>query len=117
MALGDRIKELRQMRNMTQEEIAESCNVSTSTVSRWESNRSTPIHKHRLLLASALQIDENSLFVTPDVTLPENIIIEELVEVMKQMPIKKQRFLLHMAQELLELVDYEEDRLLADDHK
>lgn len=117
MALGDRIKELRQMRNMTQEEIAESCNVSTSTVSRWEGNRSTPIQKHILMLASALQVDENSFFVTPDVTLPENIIIEEVIQVMKQMPIEEQRFLLHMAQRLLELVDGKKDCLLVDDHK
>ena len=39
MALGDRVKELRIMREMTQEQVAEKCNVSTSTVSRWERNR------------------------------------------------------------------------------
>ena len=117
MALGDRVKELRIMREMTQEQVAEKCNVSTSTVSRWESNRSTPIHKHRVLLAETLQVDENSLFVTPDIALPESIIIKEVIQVMKQMPIEEQRFLLHMAQRLLELVDVKKDRLLVDDHK
>lgn len=101
MALGDRIKELRIMRKMTQEQIAESCNVSTSTVSRWESNRSTPIHKHRVLLAETLQVDENSLFVTPDITLPENVLIEEVVQAMKQMSFDQQRLLLYMALGLL----------------
>ena len=43
------------MRELTQEQVAESCNVSISTVSRWESNRSTPIRKHRILLAATLQ--------------------------------------------------------------
>ena len=101
MALGDRIKELRTMRELTQEQVAESCNVSISTVSRWESNRSTPIRKHRILLAATLQIDENSLFVTPDVTLPENVLIEEVVQAMKQMSFDHQRLLLYMAHGLL----------------
>lgn len=101
MALGDRIKELRTMRELTQEQVAESCNVSISTVSRWESNRSTPIRKHRILLAATLQIDENSLFVTPDVTLPENVLIEEVVQAMKQMSFDQQRLLLYMAHGLL----------------
>ena len=101
MALGDRIKELRTMRELTQEQVAESCNVSISTVSRWESNRSPPIRKHRILLAATLQIDENSLFVTPDVTLPENVLIEEVVQAMKQMSFDQQRLLLYMAHGLL----------------
>ncbi len=102
MALGDRIKELRTMRELTQEQVAESCNVSISTVSRWESNRSTPIRKHRVLLAATLQIDENSLFVTPDVTLPENVIVEEVVQAMKRMSLDQQRLLLYMAHGIME---------------
>lgn len=102
MALGDRIKELRTMRELTQELVAESCNVSISTVSRWESNRSTPIRKHRVLLAATLQIDENSLFVTPDVTLPENVIVEEVVQAMKRMSLDQQRLLLYMAHGIME---------------
>ena len=102
MALGDRIKELRTMRELAQEQVAESCNVSISTVSRWESNRSTPIRKHRVLLAATLQIDENSLFVTPDVTLPENVIVEEVVQAMKRMSLDQQRLLLYMAHGIME---------------
>ena len=69
MTLGERIKELRVLRKMTREQIAERCNISTSTVSRWEGNRATPTRAHRLLLADVLQVDENSLFVTPEVSI------------------------------------------------
>ena len=110
MALGDRIKELRTMRDLTQEEVTERCNVSISTVSRWESNRSTPIRKHRVLLAATLQIDENSLFVTPDVTLPENVIVEEVVQAMEQMFLDQQRLLLYMAHGILKFAENGSDQ-------
>ncbi len=109
MALGDRIKELRTMRELTQEQVAESCNVSISTVSRWESNRSTPIRKHRVLLAATLQIDENSFFVTPDVMLPENVIVEEVVQAMKRMSLDQQRLLLYMAHGIMEFTGNDSD--------
>lgn len=105
MTLGDRIKELRIIREMTQEQIAEHCNVSTSTVSRWESNRATPIRAHRLLLADVLQVDENSLFVTPELVIPENVLIEQVISLMNEMSPQKQKLLLHVA---LGIRDYEE---------
>ena len=93
------------MMKMTQEEIAERCNVSTSTVSRWESNRATPIRAHRLLLAEVFQVDENSLFITPEVTIPQNVLMEQVIEVMRQMSLQKQRLLLYVA---LGIRDYDE---------
>ncbi|NBI18963.1 XRE family transcriptional regulator [Neglecta sp. X4] len=105
MTLGERIKELRVLRKMTREQIAERCNISTSTVSRWEGNRATPTRAHRLLLADVLQVDENSLFVTPEVSIPENVLIEQIIGIMKEMSPQKQNLLLYMA---LGLRDYEE---------
>ena len=36
--MGDRIRQLRQARGLTQREIAEACGVTPSAVSQWESN-------------------------------------------------------------------------------
>ena len=42
MSLGKRIRELRTMKNLSQEAVAEKCNVSTPAVSHWETDSSSP---------------------------------------------------------------------------
>lgn len=39
---GDRLKELRKKRNLTQEEISEICQVAKQTISNWENNITQP---------------------------------------------------------------------------
>ena len=39
---GDRLKELRKERNLTQEEISEICQVAKQTISNWENNVTQP---------------------------------------------------------------------------
>ena len=39
---GDRLKELRKERNLTQEEISEICQVAKQTISNWENNITQP---------------------------------------------------------------------------
>lgn len=42
MNLGERLYELRKAKNLTQDDVAEKLNVSRQTVSKWETNQSTP---------------------------------------------------------------------------
>ena len=42
MNIGEKIFELRKSRNLSQEEVAEKLNVTRQTVSKWETNKSTP---------------------------------------------------------------------------
>lgn len=42
MSIGDNIKKWREMRNLTQSELAELLNISDKTVSSWEINRTEP---------------------------------------------------------------------------
>lgn len=43
MNIGERIRQIRKMSGMTQEELAEKLNVSRQTVSKWESGTSYPL--------------------------------------------------------------------------
>ncbi len=42
MNLGERLLELRKIKNLTQDDVAEKLNVTRQTVSKWETNQSTP---------------------------------------------------------------------------
>ena len=42
MDLGERLLELRKLKNLTQDDVAEKLNVTRQTVSKWETNQSTP---------------------------------------------------------------------------
>lgn len=42
MNIGEKLFELRKTKNLSQEEVAESLNVTRQTVSKWETNQSTP---------------------------------------------------------------------------
>lgn len=48
------IKRLREIRKMTQEELADRINVSRSTVAMWETNKNIPPTKILLKLSAAL---------------------------------------------------------------
>lgn len=42
MELGDRIRELRTQKNLTQEDLAKQLHITRQTISKWESNKSIP---------------------------------------------------------------------------
>ena len=57
MTLGEQIKEAREMKNMSQEELAEKLSCSRQAVSKWENNTSVPQGVNRELLEQVLEID------------------------------------------------------------
>ena len=59
--IGDRLRDLRVRRALTQEELADKANVGTNTVARLERNKSEPHMSTLRKLARALDVDPAEL--------------------------------------------------------
>lgn len=62
---GDAIRTHRRARRLSQKELADSCGVEQSTVSRWERAEIVPTESHKMLIAEALGADPATLFPFP----------------------------------------------------
>lgn len=70
--LGKRLADLRQQKNLTQEELVEACNVSVRTIQRIESGEVTPRTSTVRILLSALDADFESFKSTIEITKSED---------------------------------------------
>ena len=61
MDLGERLFELRKAKNLTQDDVAEKLNVTRQTVSKWETNQSTPDFDKIVPLCELYEISPNKL--------------------------------------------------------
>ena len=61
MNLGERLFELRKAKNLTQDDVAEKLNVTRQTVSKWETNQSTPDFDKIVPLCELYEISPNEL--------------------------------------------------------
>lgn len=61
MSLGERLFELRKVKNLTQDDVAEKLNVTRQTVSKWETNQSTPDFDKIVPLCELYEISPNEL--------------------------------------------------------
>lgn len=61
MNLGEKLFELRRAKNLTQDDVAEKLNVTRQTVSKWETNQSTPDFDKILPLCELYGISPNEL--------------------------------------------------------
>ena len=61
MNLGERLFELRKTKNLTQDDVAEKLNVTRQTVSKWETNQSTPDFDKIVPLCELYEISPNEL--------------------------------------------------------
>lgn len=59
--LGERLFELRKSKNLSQEEVAEKLNVTRQTVSKWETNQSTPDFDKIIPLCELFEITTDEL--------------------------------------------------------
>jgi transcriptional regulator with XRE-family HTH domain len=62
--LGLAIRELRKLRNLTQEELAGRCDLHTNEIGRIERGRTNPTLETIYLIATKLQTDAATLFVS-----------------------------------------------------
>ncbi len=61
MNLGEKLYELRKAKNLTQDEVAEKLNVTRQTISKWETNQSTPDFDKILPLCELYDISTEEL--------------------------------------------------------
>ena len=94
ISFGNRLKKLREARKLSQEKLAERCRVSSSCVSRWETDSLEPNYKNILALAQALEVEVVDLFPTSGHVLPQNFIIRETVSALEQLSEPEQEFFL-----------------------
>lgn len=62
MGYGDRIKELRKSRKLTQSDLATLLNVEQPTIQRWEAGKREPNYENLTTLAAALGVNPSELF-------------------------------------------------------
>jgi transcriptional regulator with XRE-family HTH domain len=62
VAIGNRIREMRLLLDLTQAEFARRCYVSQSAVSRWESGRKMPGRRSQLQIADVLKASRQRMF-------------------------------------------------------
>jgi transcriptional regulator with XRE-family HTH domain len=63
MNLGEKLFELRKAKNLTQDDVAEKLNVTRQTISKWETNQSTPEFDKILPLCELYGISPNELLI------------------------------------------------------
>lgn len=61
MTLGEKIKQAREEKNLSQEELAEKLGVSRQAVSKWENDNAIPQGMNRELISQVLDVDLSSL--------------------------------------------------------
>jgi transcriptional regulator with XRE-family HTH domain len=59
---GGRIKDFRQLRKMSQSDLAGACSVTKAAVSEWENGKSTPRQHLQVKIAKALDAPWSALF-------------------------------------------------------
>lgn len=78
MDLGKKLYELRKSKNLSQEDVATKLNVSRQTISKWETNQSTPDFDRIVPLCDLFEISTDELL--KDEQKQENVTDEEWVE-------------------------------------
>jgi putative transcriptional regulator len=95
--LGENIKNYRQKKQFTQEELAARLHVTRQTISKWEKNYSVPDAEMLVRLAEILEVQTSQLLGTEgdDETQSkqekENALAEQLANIAEQMAIKNRR--------------------------
>ena len=80
MSFGERLKELRQENNMSQEQLAKKLNISRQAISKWESNNSYPDIENLVLLKEIFNTTLDYLIINEDINKEVKEDINEIVE-------------------------------------
>lgn len=104
--VGARIRNLRKARGLTQEELAQICEVSRSAVAQWETDRAGQLRENLPRIASALGVSVELLITgqTADDTLRGDELA--LLRLYRSCSGEDQAFLLRTARKLAALTSY-----------
>ena len=72
---SDKLKELRQKNNLTQEQLAKKINTTRKNISAYETGRSAPMHRTQLMIADIFNVSTDYLL---ERSIPENIMLNTL---------------------------------------
>lgn len=85
MEIGTKINQLRKLSGMTQEQFAEKLNVSRQTVSKWETDSTTPDLDSMVKICRLFRVSLNDLLMEGDTDMPdkneEQITLEDLMKI------------------------------------
>lgn len=101
-AIGKNVKYYREKLRISQEILAEKCNVSASCVSRWESGHWRPSKENQIKLAEIFGIPVAALYL-PQTGPPQSLLAQQISEIVKELSLERQEFLLDMARGLKRL--------------
>lgn len=101
--VGVRIKSLRKVKGITQEELAELCNVSPSCVSRWETGSLYPRRDHLRILAKVLGVTPEEILSISNTPISNSETVMEYVFLMEKLDKSEQEFFLRHLQSYLEM--------------
>jgi transcriptional regulator with XRE-family HTH domain len=80
MDLGQKLFELRKGKNLSQEEVADKLNVTRQTVSKWETNQSTPDFDKIVPLCELFEISTEELLIGKKTEEENNTTVENNIE-------------------------------------
>ena len=101
--LSKRIRFFRKQLGLTQEELAEKCNVTSSCVSRWESGRWTPSMQNLLILSKVFNVTLNDLCEVDNPVIDKNY-INQFTQEIQTFTEEENKFVLKMISELKRLL-------------
>lgn len=81
MNVGEKIKKIRKMAGMTQEELAEKMNVSRQTISKWEKEISSPDLESAIALCELFEISLDDLVKGEQSVKEEKISLQDMIKI------------------------------------
>lgn len=81
MNIGEKIKRIRKMAGMTQEELAEKMNVSRQTISKWEKENSSPDLESAIALCELFEISLDDLMKGGQSVKEEKISLQDMIKI------------------------------------
>lgn len=101
--LGPRIKSFRKIRGLTQEQLAECCDVSPNCISRWETGTLYPRRDNMDALAKALNVKVEDFLSNLGSSLPDDVMIKEFAPLIEELEQDEQEYFLQALQSYLEM--------------
>lgn len=102
--VGARIKNLRKVKGLTQEELAELCDVSPSCISRWETGSLFPRRENLILLSKVLDVSPEEILNVSNTAVSNDKVIMECVFLLEKLTPDERNHILKLIQLFFEAI-------------
>lgn len=89
MSIGDRLRQLRKDKGLTQEQVGEICDVTKSMVSQWESDESTPATDRLILLRQKIDFSIDWLLLDGPAPRPQELALMKVAQKLPDYAVEK----------------------------